>query len=257
MAAIIATFPARSDNYGYLVHDEGTGRTAAIDAPEEAAIVKALEENGWALTDIFITHHHGDHTEAILPLKARYGATVTGPEAEQTRIEGLDLTVKAGDSVVLGDTVFHIYATPGHTLGHIVYHDPRGKALFCGDALFSLGCGKMIEGEPVSMWDGLKALRGLDPETKVYFGHEYTLANARFALSIDPDNTALQTRAAEAEALRARERPTSPTRLGDEAIANPFLRADDEGLAAAMGLSGRPAHEVFAAIRRAKDGFRG
>src|SRR5690606_1898963 len=201
---------------------------------------------------IFITHHHGDHTEAIRPLKARTGATVTGPEAEQTRIEGLDLTVKAGESVVLGDTVFHIYAAPGHTLGHIVYHDPRGKALFSGDALFSLGCGRMIEGEPVSMWDGLKALRELDPDTRVYFGHEYTEANARFALSIDPDNAALQARADEVEALRAEGQPTSPARLGDEVRANPFLRADDEGLAAAMGLAGRPAYEVFAAIRRAK-----
>src|SRR5690606_7286614 len=123
MALIVDLFPARDDNYGYLVHDEATGRTAAIDAPEEQAILAALGERGWTLTDIFITHHHLDHTEAIAPLKARFSATVTGPEAEAARIEGLDITVKAGDSVTLGETVFHIYGTPGHTLGHIVYHD--------------------------------------------------------------------------------------------------------------------------------------
>jgi hydroxyacylglutathione hydrolase len=255
MSLIVDVFPARSDNFGYLVHDTASGRTAAIDAPEGAAIRTALLHRGWSLTDIFITHHHIDHVEAIPELKAEFGARVVGPRAEADKIAGLDALVTGGDTVSLGETVFHVYDTPGHTLGHIVFHDRDGKHLFSADALFSLGVGRMFEGTPGPMWAGVKALRELPDDTLVYCGHEYTQSNAKFALSIDPDNAALQKRADEVVALRLVGRPTIPFLLGEDKAANPFLRADDPVLARHYGLEGADPAEVFAAIRKGKDNF--
>lgn len=255
MAVIIDVFSARQDNFGYLIHDEASGRTAALDAPEAAAIRAALDRRGWRLSDIFITHHHLDHVEAIAELKAAFGSRVVGPRAEADKIEGLDELVGDGDRVRLGETVFDIIATPGHTLGHIVYHDAENKHLFSADALFSLGVGRMFEGTPGPMWSGLERLRALPDETLVYCGHEYTESNARFALSIDPDNAALQARAAAVRALRAAGRPTIPFPLGEDKRANPFLRADAPELARYYGLEGKHPSEVFAAIRRGKDNF--
>jgi len=255
MAVIIDVFSARQDNFGYLIHDEASGRTAALDAPETAAIRAALDRRGWRLSDIFITHHHLDHVEAIAELKAAFGSRVVGPRAEADKIEGLDELVGDGDRVRLGETVFDIIATPGHTLGHIVYHDAENKHLFSADALFSLGVGRMFEGTPGPMWSGLERLRALPDETLVYCGHEYTESNARFALSIDPDNAALQARAAAVRALRAAGRPTIPFPLGEDKRANPFLRADAPELARHYGLEGKHPSEVFAAIRRGKDNF--
>jgi hydroxyacylglutathione hydrolase len=255
MGSIVDVFGARSDNFGYLVHDVASGRTAAIDAPEEAAIRTALLHRGWTLTDIFITHHHQDHVEAIGARKAAFGARVAGPRAEADKIAGLDEFVAGGDVVHLGETAFAVLDTPGHTLGHVVYHDAAGRHLFSGDALFSLGAGRMFEGRPGPMWAGLKALRALPDDTLVYCGHEYTASNAAFALSIDPDNAALRQRVAEVEALRQAGRATIPFVLGDDKAANPFLRADDPGLARHFGLEGADPAEVFAAIRRGKDSF--
>jgi hydroxyacylglutathione hydrolase len=255
MALIVDVFPARSDNYGYLVHDEASGRTAAIDAPEATAIRGALERRGWTLTDILITHHHIDHVEAIAELKAAFGARVVGPRDEADKIEGLDELVGDGDVVELGESRFEVMATPGHTLGHIVFFDPAGKHLFSADALFSLGVGRMFEGTPGPMWDGVKRLRELPDETMVYCGHEYTESNAKFALSIDPDNAALKARADEVMALRAAGKPTIPFNLGEDKRANPFLRADAPELAKVYGLEGKDAGEVFGAIRRGKDNF--
>ena len=255
MSLIVDVFPARSDNFGYLVHDTASGRTAAIDAPEAAAIKTALLHRGWALTDIFITHHHIDHVEAIPELKAEYGARVVGPRGEADKIGGLDELVAGGDSVSLGETMFHVYDAPGHTLGHVVFHDSEGKHLFTADALFSLGVGRMFEGTPGPMWEGVKALRELPDDTLVYCGHEYTQSNAKFALSIDPDNAALRKRADEVAALRLAGRPTIPFLLGEDKAANPFLRADDPGLARHYGLEGADPAEVFAAIRKGKDNF--
>ncbi|MBJ6987680.1 MULTISPECIES: hydroxyacylglutathione hydrolase [unclassified Devosia] len=255
MALIVDVFPARDDNYGYLVHDEATGRTAAIDAPETAAIEKALKARGWTLTDILITHHHIDHVEAIADLKASYGARVVGPKAEADKIEGLDELVGEGDIVSVGDAKLEVFATPGHTLGHIVFYNAEGGHLFSADALFSLGVGRMFEGTPGPMWDGVKRLRDLPDATLVYCGHEYTASNARFALSIDPNNAALQARAAEVTALRDAGKPTIPFNLGEDKKANPFLRADAPELAQFYGLSGADAGEVFGAIRKGKDTF--
>ena len=255
MGLLVDVFEARSDNYGYLAHDTASGRTAAIDAPDVQAIHNALLHRGWTLTDIFITHHHVDHVEALLPLKQQFGAVATGPRAEAGKIEGLDRLVAGGDVVELGETRFEVIDTPGHTLGHIVYHSPEGGHLFTADALFSLGVGRMFEGTPGPMWQGLLALRALPDETLVYCGHEYTAANARFALHVDPDNAALRERAAEVEALRHAGRFTIPVPLGREKETNPFLRADRPELAAAMGLTGDDPAAVFAALRKAKDSF--
>jgi len=255
MALDIEIFECLSDNYGYLIHDTATGATAALDAPEEAPIRAALERRGWNLTDIFITHHHADHTDGIAGLKADFGAKVTGPRAEQDKISGLDVLVGGGDTVMLGETAFRIYDAPGHTLGHIVYHDPEGKHLFTADALFSLGCGRMFEGTPGPMWDGLAALRDFPDDTLIYCGHEYTAANAKFALHIDPSNSELEDRAEQVTRQRRNGLFTIPVKLGQEKRINPFLRADDPAMAKLMGMEGAAPADVFAAIRKGKDNF--
>lgn len=247
--------PALSDNFAVLLHCTDTGKTAALDAPEAAPYLSVLDENGWTLDAVFITHHHADHTQAIPELKARDGATVYGPRKEAAKIAGLDEKVAGGEELPFGSGRLTVLETPGHTLGHISYFDPEGHNLFCADALFSLGCGRMFEGEKQMMWDGLRRLRTLPDDTMAYCGHEYTEANARFALSIDPDNEALKARAAEVTALRAEGKSTVPFNLGEDKRANPFLRADDPALAARMGMKGADAASVFAAIRAAKDNF--
>lgn len=257
MALIIDVFQPFSDNFAFLLHDEANGATATIDAGDAEPIAARVREHGWRLTDILITHHHSDHTAGISALKAEFGARVTGPASEAQKFGGADAPVSDGDVVMIGESRLEIIHVPGHTLGHIAYYDPEGRHLFCGDALFSLGCGRMFEGEPKSMWEGLKRLRDLPDDTGIYCGHEYTLANAQFALSIDPDNEALQARAAEAGLLLASGESSIPAKLGTEKLANPFLRADDKDLMAQMGLAGAAPHEVFAAIRKAKDSFKG
>jgi hydroxyacylglutathione hydrolase len=257
VALLIDVFMCRTDNYGYLVHDIESRRTAAIDAPDAKAIKVALETRGWALTDIFLTHHHTDHVEGVPALKREFGVTVTGPRAEAEKILGLDVLVSSSSTVALGRTSFLVIETPGHTLGHVVYFEPAGGHLFSGDALFSLGVGRMFEGKPGPMWAGLQELRDLPDDTLVYCGHEYTLDNARFAQHVDPRNTALNIRAAEVKRMREQQRFTIPVSLGMEKRTNPFLRADRPEMAKAMGLAeGTKASEVFAALRSAKDGFR-
>ena len=255
MGLIVDVFAARSDNFGYLVHDEATGRTAAIDAPEAGPIRNALTQRGWTLTDIFITHHHIDHVEAIAELKAAFGTRVVGPRYEADKIEGLDELVGDGDVVELGESRFAVMLTPGHTLGHIVFYNATGGHLFSADALFSLGVGRMFEGTPGPMWDGVKRLRDLPDETLVYCGHEYTQSNARFAATIETRNVALKARCAEIDDLRARGIPTIPSRLDKELATNPFLRADQPGVQAGVGMSGADPAQVFAEVRRRKDAF--
>ncbi|MDP1732716.1 MAG: hydroxyacylglutathione hydrolase [Devosia sp.] len=257
MALLIDIFMCRTDNYGYLVHDVETGKTAAIDAPDAKAIKSALEMRDWTLSDILITHHHTDHVEGVPALKREYGAVVTGPKAEAEKILGLDVLVGPGENVSLGATDFYVIGTPGHTLGHIVYYDHAGGHLFTADALFSMGVGRMFEGKPGPMWEGLEELRELPDGTLIYCGHEYSLDNARFARSVDPRNAALNIRAAEVKRMRDAGKYTIPVSLRMEKATNPFLRADRPELARAMGLAPdtKPS-AVFAALRAAKDNFK-
>lgn len=257
MALLIDIFMCRTDNYGYLVHDVETGKTAAIDAPDAKAIKAALEMRGWKLSDIFITHHHTDHVEGVPALKRETAALVTGPRAEAEKILGLDVLIGPGESVSLGATDFFVIGTPGHTLGHIVYYDHAGGHLFTADALFSMGVGRMFEGKPGPMWEGLEELRELPDDTLIYCGHEYSLDNARFAQSVDPRNSALAIRAAEVKRMRDAGKFTIPVSLRMEKATNPFLRADRPELAKAMGLEeGTRPSAVFAALRAAKDNFK-
>ena len=253
----IVQFPCLSDNYGVLVHDSATGRTASIDVPEAAPVLAVLREKGWTLSDIFTTHHHVDHVQGNLEVKAATGATITGPAAEADRIPGIDIQVADGDVFDFAGHPVHVIATPGHTLGHVIYHLPDDKVAFVADTLFALGCGRVLEGTLEQMFESVEKVGALPSDTVLYCGHEYTEANLRFALSIEPDNAALVARGEEIRALRAAGKPTLPTTVAAERSTNPFLRSDASGVRAAAGLPDGEAAEVFAATRRAKDVFKG
>ncbi len=255
MATRTHLFPCLKDNYGVLLHDPESGATAAIDAPEAAAVEAALKTTGWRLTDILVTHHHADHTDGIPALKERHRCRVVAPAAEAKRIPLVDETVREHDKVRVGGVEAQVIETPGHTLGQINYFFPADKLLFAGDTLFSIGCGRVIEGNAEMMWQSLLKLRALPDDTRVFCGHEYTQANIRFARTIEPDNIALVTRQKEVESLRAAGKPTIPSTLSEEKAANPFLRAYVAEVAKAVGLSGGPAWKVFAEIRERKNKF--
>lgn len=253
MALDIRQFPCLSDNYGFLLHDRETGATAAIDTPDADAIARECEAAGWRLTHILNTHHHPDHAGGNLALKERFGVTILGPASEA--IPGRDVALKGGDTVDLGASRARVLDTPGHTSGHIVYVFDEDRAAFVGDTLFALGCGRLFEGTPEQMWASLSKLTALPDDYAVYCAHEYTQANARFALSVDPDNAALAGRAKEIAAARARGEATVPTRIGLEKETNPFLRAADPALRARLRMEAARDAEVFAEVRRRKDVF--
>ena len=255
MPAQTHLFRCLSDNYGVLLHDPATGATAAIDAPEAAAVEAALKATGWKLTDILVTHHHADHTDGIQALKDKYKCRVVAPAAEADKIPAVDETVREGDKVKVGNLVSNVIETPGHTLGHIVYWFHADKTVFAADTLFSIGCGRVIEGTPAQMWTSLKKLRDLPDDTQVYCGHEYTASNIKFALTIEPDNAALKARAAEVTQQIAKGEPTIPVTIGAEKKENPFLRADIPEVAAGIGMAGKPAADVFTEIRARKNKF--
>jgi hydroxyacylglutathione hydrolase len=255
MTATTKLFLCLKDNYGVLLHDSQSDRTAAIDAPEAPPVEAALKAAGWTLTDILVTHHHGDHTGGIAELKRRHRCRVVAPRAEADKIPLVDETVREGDTVMVGTLAGRVLETPGHTAGHIAYWFFADTLVFVGDTLFSIGCGRVIEGTAAMMWDSLLKLRNLPGDTRVYCGHEYTLANIKFAQTIEPGNAALQARAAQAARQVAAGEPTIPTTIDEEKAANPFLRADVPALAAAVGLAGKPPAEVFAEIRARKNRF--
>lgn len=249
----IHQFPCLSDNYGVLVHDAEQGVTASIDAPDAGTVAAALEEKGWTLTHILTTHHHGDHTGGNAALKAKTRCTIIGPRNEAAKIPGIDRQVGEGDTFTFGAHEVRVLDTPGHTAGHITYVFPGAKVAFAGDTLFAIGCGRVIEGNAQMMWQSLKKMMALPKDTTVYCGHEYTQANARFALTIEPENAALQKRAKEVDQLRAAGRPTLPTTIGIELETNPFLRPHVPAIQKRLGMEGKPEWQIFGEIRERKN----
>jgi hydroxyacylglutathione hydrolase len=255
MALEIHLVPCLKDNYAYLLHEPASGETAAVDPSEAAPLLAAAGARGWTLSHILNTHHHWDHTGGNLALKEATGARIVGPAADRDRIPGIDVALDEDECFRLGDRAALVLFIPGHTRGHIAFHYADDQAVFCGDTLFALGCGRMFEGTAPQMWVSLCKLRALPAPTRVYCGHEYTQANARFALTVDRDNPDLAARAMAVDAARAAGRPTVPSTMAEERATNPFLRADQPALAAAVGLPGGDPADVFAAIRLRKDQF--
>ena len=255
MTLQILTIPCLADNYAYLAHDPATGQTAAIDVPEAGPILQALENKGWTLSHVLITHHHYDHVDGLEALLTAAPAQVIGAAADAHRLPPLDISVSEGDTVTIGDQKGRVIDVSGHTVGHIAFHFPDSGAVFTADSLMALGCGRVFEGTMPQMWQSLQKLAALSPETIVYSGHEYTQTNANFALSIDPVNPALISRATAVDAARDKGQPTVPSTLAEELATNPFLRATDPDIQAHLGMSGADPADVFAEIRTRKDCF--
>jgi hydroxyacylglutathione hydrolase len=245
-------FPCLSDNYGFLLHDSVSGETAAIDTPDGKEYLRQAEAKGWTITHIWNTHWHPDHAGGNREIVEATGATVVAP-TEVEKLSSIDRVVSHGDVVHLGEHRADVIDVSGHTNGHVAFHLSDAGMAFVGDAVFALGCGRMFEGEPKQFWASLDRIRRLPTATTLYCAHEYTAANAKFALHADPDNGALHDYAEEIADRRARGEPTVPTELSRELATNPFLRADDPAMMARWG--GDEPHETFAALRSAKDSF--
>lgn len=252
----IKQFICRTDNFGILIHEENTGKTAAIDAPDPDAILDILQNKGWTLDYIFITHHHHDHTDGIAKLKIITNAVIIGPKAEQVKINGLDQAISEDDILTFGKSPVVPISTPGHTSGALSYYLPNEQLLFAGDTLFSLGCGRLLEGTPSQMFASLQKLMLLPDNTYIYCGHEYTQQNGRFALTIDDKNEILQERVMLVNKLRAQDFPTLPTTIGQEKATNPFLRCHDKKIRANLNLAEADDIAVFTQIRKLKDHFK-
>ena len=239
----IVRIAALSDNYVWLMHDAASGQTVVVDPSEAAPVLAEAEARGWTIDQIWNTHWHPDHTGGNAAIVARFGARVTGPEAERAKIATLDHGVGEGDTVRIGVHVAHVLETPGHTAGHIVFHLADDAILFSGDTLFAMGCGRLFEGDAAQMFANMQRFATMPDETIVYGAHEYTLANGRYSLTVEPENIALQARMIAVEALRAAGEATLPTSIGDERATNPFFRATSIG--------------QFSERRSGKDAFRG
>ena len=248
----IHQFPCLSDNYGFLLHDPDSGETAAIDTPDGTEYLRQAGAKGWTITQIWNTHWHPDHAGGNGAIVEATGAVVIAPQ-EVEKLSPIDRVVGNGDSVALGEWEARVIDVSGHTNGHIAYHIAEADTAFVGDSVFALGCGRMFEGEPEQFWHSLQRIRGLPDNTLLYCAHEYTDANARFALHADPDNAELRLYAARVEEKRAKGEPTVPTLLARELVTNPFLRADDPDIRDRWG--GRTPAETFATLRAAKDNF--
>ncbi|WP_370212295.1 hydroxyacylglutathione hydrolase [Roseovarius sp.] len=255
MALEIVTVPCLSDNYAYLAHDPGTGTTAVVDVPEAAPILAALAERGWQASLVILTHHHDDHVQGLSELLAEHPAKVAGNAADAHRLPPLDIALRDGGPIEIGGETGHVIDVSGHTIGHIALHFPQSAVAFTADSLMALGCGRVFEGTMDQMWQSLSKLAALPPETTICSGHEYTAANARFALSIDPANSALISRAERIATARSANQPTVPSTLSDELATNPFLRASDPALKSALDMGDASDAEVFAEIRHRKDRF--
>ena len=255
MALTLRAVPCLSDNYAYLVHDAESGRTAVIDAPEAGPIIDTLTAEGWRLSHILITHHHNDHIGGVEELRASTGAQVAGAAADAHRLPPLDAAVSPGDTYGMGSARADIIEVPGHADNHIAWYFPDAGLCFTGDSLMALGCGRLFEGTPEQMWASLQRINALPGDTLICSGHDYTAGNARFALSIEPDNRALQDRIAGFDADRAAGKPMAVVPLDTERATNPFLRAAEPHIKGLLGMAGAPDAVVFAEIRRRKDAF--
>lgn len=253
----IVQIPVLSDNYVYLVREPESGAIGVVDPSVADPVIAELDRRGWTPTHILNTHHHPDHVGGNRAIKARYGCTVVGPAPDEARIPGIDVTVDEGDDYHFGNATARVLFVPGHTSGHIAYWFAGDGALFCGDTLFAMGCGRLFEGTPEQMWSSLKKFLALPDEARVYCAHEYTQANGRFALTVDPDNMDLKARMDEVARLREAGRPTVPSTMAAERATNPFLRPDDPAIRQALGMEEDSDTAVFAEIRKRKDQFRG
>ncbi|MCK0139565.1 hydroxyacylglutathione hydrolase [Aliiroseovarius sp. F47248L] len=251
----LVTIPCLSDNYAFLLHDEASGETALIDAPEAAPIIAELRAREWSLSQIWLTHHHWDHVEGVGDLVKATGAKLVGAAADVHRLPKLDRTYADGDSFQFAGHDVHVMDVSGHTIGHIAFHVPDAGTVFTGDSLMALGCGRLFEGAPDQMWNSLTRLSALPSDTLICSGHEYTASNAAFATTIESNNKALKKRIDDITDLRAAGQPTVPSRLSDELETNPFLRAHLPEVKAALHMNAARDVEVFAEIRRRKDSF--
>ncbi|XP_050213288.1 probable hydroxyacylglutathione hydrolase 2, chloroplastic [Mercurialis annua] len=252
----IELVPCLRDNYAYLLHDIDTGTVGVVDPSESAPIINALSKKNRNLTYILNTHHHHDHTGGNEELKARYGAKVIGPGIDRDRIPGIDIALNDGDKWMFAGHEVTIMETPGHTRGHVSFYFPGSGVIFTGDTLFSLSCGKLFEGTPQQMHSSLKKIIALPEDTHIYCGHEYTLSNSKFALSIEPNNETLRSYAAYVAHLRSKDVPTIPTTLKIEKACNPFLRASSAEIRTSLKIPAEATDaEALGAIRQAKDNF--
>ena len=249
-------FMCLSDNYGLIIHDSQTGATAAIDAPDADAVEAQLKKFGRQLTHIFTTHHHADHVQGNLQLKDLFGCKIIGPKAEADRIPGIDIAVAGGESFVWSKREVFVHACPGHTSGHIAYSIPSEFSLFAGDTVFAMGCGRVLEGTMAEMFHSVNQFKTLSPSTYIYCGHEYTEANCRFALTLEPNNKHLQNRSYQVAAQVARGEMTCPTTLGEELKTNPYMRCDSPEIRATLAMETATDAEVFAEIRTRKNNFK-
>lgn len=249
----LLTVPCLADNYAFLLHNSETKETLLVDAPDAPPIQAALDAQGWTLTDILLTHHHWDHVDGLAPLRGT--ARVIGAAADADRLPELDLAVSEGDDLTICGAAAAVFDVSGHTLNHIAVYIKKAGVVFTADSLMALGCGRLFEGTPAQMWDSMQKLRALPDDTRVCSGHEYTETNARFALTIEPQNSDLISRIDEITKTRAAGRPTVPSPLGLEKQTNPFLRADVPALQTALHMDGAPPAEVFAAVRKKRDTF--
>ena len=243
------------DNYIYLIHDEVSGETAVVDPAMSKPVLDVLDEKGWRLTYVLNTHHHWDHVEGNLEIKQRTACKVVAAQSDRERVPGIDLGVNEGDAIFLGEHKLQVIATPGHTSGHVVYYSADNLALFCGDTLFVMGCGRLFDGTAEQMYQSLQTIKALPPETRVYCAHEYTEANGRFALSIEPDNKQLQDKMLTVRQLRAEQKPTVPSTIEQERATNPFFRVDSLSVQQTLGLLGEKPVRVFTELRKRKDNW--